>query len=314
MRNESKRLHRVWFVALGLLIASTPLRAQTQDIRANAKADLEHVTLADWVQVTVTIEGPAPLRVELPKQLLTDDANRAWRIRADKDEPKITPTTKGREEWRRVYRLNAWPTLDGTWPAIAFAPFTVNGQQATLPAIKVTVNRIGGPSAPAMPKAQPRTDIEDVPTRPIDPPQPSVWPWVAGATLLMCVFVLLAARMRSRKATPVPPGEWALAALAKLEAGESLGAEAVERVAEIVRKFIQRRFTIPATKMTTTELLAATAQQGWSVEETDALRVVLDECDRVKFARDVPDDDGCRRLMRLTIEWINHISRPVEPR
>src|SRR5262249_51117009 len=92
--------------SLVLLLLPNSLRAQ--DIRAKAEANTQNVTLAEWVQVTITIEGPAPLRVELPKQLLTDDAHRAWRIQADKAEPKITPTTSGREQWRQVYRLNAW--------------------------------------------------------------------------------------------------------------------------------------------------------------------------------------------------------------
>ncbi|MCX7901236.1 MAG: hypothetical protein N2483_02890, partial [Burkholderiaceae bacterium] len=33
-------------------------------------------------------------------------------------------------------------------------------------------------------------------------------------------------------------------------------------------------------------------QQGWPVEQADALRVMLDECDRVKFAGNLPDDGG----------------------
>ena len=81
----------------------------------------------------------------------------------------------------------------------------------------------------------------------------------------------------------------------------------VERVAAIVREFIDRRFGIPAPRLTTPELLAATEKASRPVEETDALRGILDFCDRAKFAGDIPDDDGCRSLLARSRDWVDNV-------
>jgi hypothetical protein len=292
----------------------TPLRSQPADIRIKAEASAKHVTLADTVRVTLTVEGPAPLRVELPKQPLTPDSNRLWHVRDDSNaRPTVTPTANGREEWKRVYRLDAFWLSDppNTPLPITFNAVTVNGQQVAWDSLWVTVGRTGGQTE--KPKALPITPIEEVGPPPVKPERSFAVLWVVGAIGLVCVTVLVAVWARSRKAVPVPPREWALAALAKLAEANATGAETVEQVVEIVRRFIQRRFTIPATKLTTAELLAAAAEQGWPVEESDPLRVLLDECDRVKFAGDLPDDGGRRRLVRLARDWVDHVGRPAGP-
>jgi len=297
MRNESRRLA---LVAGVVLLLSPFLQAQPRGIRANAEADKKTVTLSDSVRITLTIEGPAPLRVEPPKQLLSADAHAAWRIRSE-GSAVLTPLPEGREQWRQVYRLD--PYIPGEL-LVTFAPFTVNDQLVGGPALAVNVTKTVAEADPNA--ARPVTPPEDVPPPIIPPTQPLVLPWIAAAVGLMCVLVVLAARLRSRRAKPIPPGEWALTELTKLEASGASNAETVERIAEIVRALVERRFAIPATKLTTAELLAAAAQQGWPVEQADPLRGMLDECDRAKFAGDIPNDDGCRRIVRVARDWVNH--------
>ena len=290
-----------------VLLSPALLCAQPMDIHADAIADTKSITLAGSVHVTLTLEGPAPLRVELPKQLLTADANGVWRIRP---EGQAVPKAlgNGREQWRQVYRLDPW--VDGAPLRATFNPVSVNGEQVTWPAGSVTVTKtVGEASATA---ARPVTALEDVTLSPQLPPSFTVWEWVVIAFGFVCFVVLGLAWSRRRKPKPVPPGEWALATLAKLEGGEAR-AETVERVAAILRTFVERKFAIPATKLTTAELSVATREQGWPVEQTEPLWALLDECDRAKFAGDMPDDDGCRRLVRLAIDWVNHICRPAEP-
>jgi hypothetical protein len=294
-------------VVFAFLFSSTLLCGQPAEIHADAVADSKSITLAGTVHVTLTLEGLAPLRVELPKQLLTADANGAWRIRAE-GPAVVKAVANGREEWRQVYRLDPW--VEGAPLRVTFNPVTVNGQEVTWPAVSVTVTKtVGEASATA---ARPVTALEDVPAPPPPPSSGPVPVWVVVTFGLMCLVVLGLAWSRRRKPKPVPPGEWALAALARLDAKGS--AESVERVAAILRTFVERKFAIPATKLTTTELSVATGEQGWPVEQSEPLRALLDECDRVKFAGDVPDDDGCQRLVRLAAEWVTHICRPPEPK
>lgn len=300
-----RRRVRGFLAFLFLLVVPSSLRAQPPDIRASAAVEPKRTTLSGSVRVAVSIEGPSPLLVEPPKQLLSADANAAWHIRPDNSgRPAIARTADGRERWQQVYRLD--PYQFGESLVITFTPFTVNGQLVRIPAVEVAVSKtVAGADAGA---ARPVTPPEDVPPPPPPPEGTPVLAWVACAVGLMCVAVLVAARAQRRKARPVPPREWALAELAELEAGSASGAEVARRVSEVLRRFIELRFAIPATMLTTAELLAA-AQQGWPVEEADALRVVLDECDRAKFAGDAPDGDGRRRLARLAVDWLKHVGR-----
>jgi hypothetical protein len=196
-----------------------------------------------------------------------------------------------------VYRLD--PYTEGAL-IVSFNPVTVNGQQVTWPPVAVTVTK----TVASEDKARPVTPPEDVPISPPPPSRVPVGMWVVVAVGQLCLVVAIVVWARKRKAKPVPPAEWALAALAKLEASELTGAEAVERVAAILRRFIERRFAIPATKLTTAELSAVAGEQEWPVERAEPLGAILDACDRAKFAGDVPADGG-RQLVRLAVDWVN---------
>ncbi len=297
-------------VVVGSLFVGKAGRAQPPSVRLEATADRADITLAQSVRVALAIEGPAPLRVELPESLLTADANAAWRIRPDPPgaRAEVTPSGPGRERWQQVYRLD--PYAEGQPLVASFDPVTVNGQAQTWEPVRVRVTRTVGD--PSVTPPRPPIGPEDPPAPAVEPPPPPLPVWAAVTAGLGCVAVLGAVLLRARREKPVPPGEWALAQLARLPAGG--GAQTVERVAAIVRAFVEGRFGVPAPKLTTEELAAAARGQGWPVEQADPLRALLDECDRVKFARDVPDDDGCRRLVRRAAEWIHHVGRPAGPR
>src|SRR5256885_488445 len=71
-----------------------------------------------------------------------------------------------------------------------------------------------------------------------------------------------AALVRGKGKPPPPtPAEWAGRELAKLErelaAGSVAPATAADRLAEVVRVFVERRYGAPATRLTTAELAAA---------------------------------------------------------
>ncbi len=298
------------------LLLPAMLHAQQPGVIASAKAESTEVKLSEPVRLTLTIEGPAPMRgaVQLPEPLLTADANGSWRIRTD-GEVEVTPLPNGREQWKRVYRLDPFvpKELLGKPLRVTFNPVTVNGQPVTWPAVDVTVKRKGAADAP-LPEPHAVTAVEDLP-----PPSSTHsrvwWPVLAGAFVFACACAVpfVVVLLRKRRAKPVPPGEWARATLAKLNASGANGAVIAERVAAILRRFVERRFAIPATKFTTTELSAATTEQGWPVEEAESLRALLDECDLAKFAGDSPDDDRSRRLISAAGDWVDNLSRPHGP-
>ncbi|QJW96509.1 hypothetical protein FTUN_4066 [Frigoriglobus tundricola] len=294
-------------LVLVLGLAGAAAGARPAGVTTDARADRDRITLSGTVRITLAVEGPAPLRVELPKQLLTADADTGWRIRPD-GSAAITPAANGRERWQQVYRLD--PYTDGAPLVVSFSPVTVNDSKVAWPAVPVTVTRTVSETTAAA--ARPVTPPEDVP-RPTDPPPDHAPAW-AFALGPVCVVLLMVVWVRRRRPKPMPPDQWALAALTKLSPGGLGGAEVAERVAAILRAFVERRFLIPAPTLTTAELSVAAEKQGWPVEQAEPLGALLDECDRAKFAGDVPDDDGCRRLVRLAIDWVHDVGRPAGPR
>ncbi len=273
--------------------------ASAQD--ATFTTDRKDLRLSESLRATLTIEGTAPLQVELPKQLLDPISDRDWKIQPV-GTPSVTPIGDNRERWTQTFRLD--PYVPGNAMPVIFAAVKVNGREV-LPGgfeVKVITTVIEAKAE----NAKPVTGIEEVPPPVIDTPTSlPLWWWVGGFVTGISTVVLIS-RWR-RKPLPIPPLEWALAALADLEGRGVPDMEIVERAAEILREFIERRYGIPATKLTTSELLS-TATKPWSIEQTDALGTILDGCDRAKFAGDIPDDGGCRSLLARCRQWVHDVS------
>jgi hypothetical protein len=271
-----------------LALASTSVRAQPSGVRADAVADRAACALSETVRVTLALEGPAPLRVELPKMLLTADADSAWRVRAD-GEARITALPNNRERWEQRLRLD--PYVEGAPLVASFAPVKANGEAVTFPAIRVTVEKKVGANTAVLPVTPP----EDPPAPP-DVERANPLPWSAGAVALVCFVLAFVVWKRSQKVPVVPPLERALADLVR--------ADSFEHISAVLRAFLERQHGVPALKFTTNEVLAAVAPLGWPQERADGLRELLDECDRAKFAGDVPDDAARADLARRAAEWL----------
>ena len=156
------------------------------------------------------------------------------------------------------------------------------------------------------------TRIEELPAPPDRPPPQLYWLWIAIA-FAMIAALTLALRAR-RRPKLVPPREWATAAFDKLEHDTASIETLVNGIAATLRGFIERQFGIPATKLTTEELLVAAERAAWPVEHTDPIQRLLSECDRAKFAGDVPDDDGCRSLLARSRDWVDLVCPNAGPR
>jgi len=123
---------------------------------------------------------------------------------------------------------------------------------------------------------------------------PMPWKWVAvGLALALMAAagaVLLNRHRRNRPVVPPPPAhEVAFEALANLRDGDFDDPLAVRRfffsISEIVRAYVEARFELNATDLTTEEILVALPHLGALVEEQrDGLEAFLSETDQVKFA------------------------------
>ena len=316
MRGKVLNACRVGVVVSTWLLLPTPVFAQPSDIKVAATTDQKRpIDLSDTLRITLTIEGPAPLRIEFQKsprgngmteQILVDESNRDWKI-ARIGTPIRTPLGTDRERWVQVFQLEPYVARGPT--TILFAPIRVNNNEIPGPGCDVTVNptAIDAKASAAMAI----TGIEELPQPAASPRSSRWWVWIS---LLIAVGIGVAIGLRiRRRPESIPVHEWAAAAFERLERTGASGAGLVEGVAAVVRGFIDRRFGIAATRLTTEELLVAAEQAGWPVEQTDSLRRLLGECDRAKFAGDIPDNDGCRSLLARGREWVDQVSPDPGP-
>jgi hypothetical protein len=294
-------------IACGL--CPSPLRAQS--VTATATADRTAIRLSDHLRVTFTVEGATPLHVELPKDLLSGEATTAWRIRASG--PATTePLADGRERWSQTYRLD--PYLPGDL-RLTFAPASVRAGAAlrpvepAWPALDVKVQTaLAGARADS---ARPVTPVEELPAGP--PEQPELVGWYVGGatTLLFAAAVLAALRRRWRERRALPPGEWAAAEFDRLERDRPAGGPFAERLAAVLREYVERRFGVPAPRLTTTELLVEAERGAWPADSVAVLREVLERCDRAKFAGEAPEEAEVVQLLQRGREWVSAQSPPV---
>jgi hypothetical protein len=293
-----------------LLVCPSLLFAQDPEISVTATHDLvgaahKSISLSESLFVTLRVEGPAPLRVELPKQLLVVESDRDWKIRAA-GAPSVAPLGKDRQQWTQKFRLD--PYVYGNAMTVVFAPIRVNNREVAAPGFVIAVE---DPQLPLDPnKSSGVTGIETLPPTP-RPPSSPVWWW--PAIFIVAIAIAALAWWMRRSPAPIPPRQWAMAAFERLELEASPPAVVVNGIAAVVRGFIERQFGIPAPKLTTEELLVAAQQAPWPAEQTDALRGLLGDLDRVKFAGDIPDDAERGSLLVRSREWVNSICPEPKP-
>jgi hypothetical protein len=169
-----------------------------------------------------------------------------------------------------------------------------------------------GKTAPA-----PMTDIHDIkPVLDIA----GHWPWIwialgAAAVLLLAALVWWLWRRRKQPEKPaaagapaLPPDAEALAALDALSAQTGVAPRKFYfRLSAILRRYIERRYGIPAAEMTSEELLPQMDRLPLDRRLTDAFRTFCRETDPIKFAGaaahpDQPDRNlaFCRDFVRRT--------------
>ena len=154
----------------------------------------------------------------------------------------------------------------------------------------------------------------------IKPPQkarPLLWPWLLLAAAVAAAWWWRrrqAAQAQEAAAAPVdlrPPEAAALEDLEALERSElwpqGRYREFYFRLTEIARVYLERRFGLPATRLTSAELHRQLKQAELDRAVTSALRELFDRADLVKFAKVAPetawgahDVETARRIVRET--------------
>jgi len=221
--------------------------------------DAAEVRLSGELRLSVTVEGPAPVRIEaLPAPLI---AGSDWR--ATPVAPAVTEPQPGeRERWRQVFRVIPYRAGEAVPLAVRPLRFSAGGTIRELAWGEPIAVRVKTEVLQAELKdIRPPTGIEELPPLPATTP---VGPWVAvggGVVLLLALVSGLVWRGRKPRPTPpLTPSQQALAELDRLE--QLLGTDPVPvrwlgALAEAVRRYLDDRLTIAARRRTTDELLVA---------------------------------------------------------
>ena len=107
-----------------------------------------------------------------------------------------------------------------------------------------------------------------------------VW-WIL--TALACAGVLLALALRRRPAAEPTDDEWIQLQLADLEAATA-DPRFAHRLTDFLRSALRRRWSVPDSAQTTSEIAAALASAPLSADARAAWRSLFERCDLAMFA------------------------------
>jgi hypothetical protein len=263
--------------------------------------DGPEIRLADELSLTLQVEGQPPLDVALPPKIVHSDA---WK--ASPAGPAVTePLPDGRVRWRQTFVLE--PLHKGSLP-LPLEPLPYRGGTAEWKPWSVRVT--SEVARPELGEAHDITPIEDV------PPVPSWRDWlvllVAWPVASILIVGVLLWRLRRRRlphVLPLPPGAAALRELERLAAVGLVSAADVRRyyaqLSDVVRRYLEARFQLPASRQTTAEFLESVRQSPLLAADLQALlRDFLERCDRAKFAPVTPAPAECEAAAELARRFV----------
>lgn len=274
----------------------------------------KEVLLGDPITVELLVHTPDDYVVEFPPG---DEALSEWTLR-DEDAPDPRPGVEGGLDWRRTYTVDSFTSGTREIPPLVAKYARRPDDAGEKPVFESEL--ASGSLAVEIRSAlttqdsvnQPR-DITETLTPPIKLTRTQWWliaAVVAGALLLAYVIYRLIRRARSRPVPVILPEVWAMRALAELGATEWIetgrAREYYYGLSEIVRSYIERKFSLAAPEMTTEEFLVTLARDRSALPyDAEKLRAFLESCDIVKYAAFAPRKEDGEEAMGTARAFVN---------
>lgn len=264
-------------MALFCATAHAGLLVTQGDLRAGAEVSKPSIKYAEQVQLTLWVEGPAPLDVTPPKPVLAN--SNTWRV-YETGLPLREVLPNQRQRWQQSYRLA--PLLTKSVPIVPTAlRVRPGGQNETTiewtDAGTLTVTVIATVEQPSVDALRPPTDIEQLPP-PIEPPATTHgWLFTLVPVSLIVAGVLI---WRARRAPA--PGIIYDAAWATAELPDTVSAD---QCAAVLRAYVGHCVGLDARALTTAELLTRLPADGpLTTEHRHELHALLEQCDQLRFS------------------------------
>ena len=242
-------------------------------VTATLSADRESIPLSKTLTLQATLLGPAPLRVEVPANVLSDEAAPLWEV-VPLGAAKLVDLPGGQQLWSQQY--TASPYAFGQTVPLTFREFTViagnevSAKPIAFPALKIHVEK--SIAKIDVDQAIPATGIEFLPPAAPSHGVPAGVAIFGVAVAVLLIVGLVFALRRRKPISELPPGERALRDLDALLPD----ATSPDRLAGILRMFTAKHFRVPAETLTTAELAKS--------HPDEELQAILEACDRTRFA------------------------------
>lgn len=216
------------------------------------------------------------------------------------------PPEEGLTRYRYTFRLAYYEPGTQTIPAVSLEV----GEQ-TVESKPLEVELTGSTPLPNETPGEIR-DLKPFQPIPIPPIVYLAGILAAGTlgALLWWAFKRLTQRPAAPPPPPLPPREWALKELDAL--ADLPLEELVERLTEILRTYLARRYGIPVLERTTAELLTDLKQRDFSEELRRPVKSTLELGDLVKFAKVAPSREEALEEVQRTRQLIESESEATD--
>jgi hypothetical protein len=298
-----------------------------QDITLKTRLEHDSIWLGDQIKLMIVVEQPAGSKVGFPQ--LPDSIQKVEILSKSKiDTSKLDGN---RLQLKQTYLVTCFDSGAHYIPPFYFKvkkavdSDSLKSNDLTLFVKLPPVDLKKGPADIKKPFSAPVTLKE-------------IAPWLLGIILVAAIiFLIIYALSRRNKNKPLfqrppkpklPPHVIALQELDKLKNEELWQHEKVKdyytRLTDIVRVYIEDRFTISAMEQTTFEILTSFNIKEEQIEKKsfDELKEILEVSDLVKFAKFTPLPDENHMMLsnaylfvkETAVETVTELSKPVEIR
>ncbi len=285
------------FILVSILI-SIPVTAQ--EITARASVDSANYEVGDFINYTIEVEHPQSVTVFKP--VIMDSLKEAELLF---DEEPVLTEKNGINRTVFKFVISKYDSGDVQIPAIPLL-YKVEGdttvQQALTNDVNFTVHTL------EVVLAEEIKDIKD----PIKIPIPwwEIALYVLGVLLIAAIIYFLYQRYKKKKSLlPVekeeliiPPHVIALSSLEELEKEQlwqrGFIKEYHSRITEIIRRYFEQRFNLPALELTTSEAVELLRNHPEANEIVELTFNFLSNADLVKFAKFTPMDEVNIEMMK----------------
>lgn len=278
---------------LVLLLLLVPALAQARvPVRVETMVQPDTVLVGQTVRLRWRAFLPDKSIVNFPARPADDSTThwRAWRTST------LSPNKRGVREHRLEAELQSFALGTVAVPGAPFR-FRVPGEGVREGRFPTSLFFVGT----TVPLDGPEPPLRDMKAL-VPPPWWALVPWAwiaAGLALALLLWWLVRRWLRARRAQPKPAGPLEAFEAPEVEARRRLSALVARRLpeqgktlehgtelADLLRRFVERRFESPRPGYTTGELVRHLQARGDVASgDVNALRGILEACDLTKFAR-----------------------------